>query len=387
MLKNCQASVFRIIALSALVCFAFTSASQSFAADNEVLLKNLTIIDKTANGRGGKVVFRGRGTDGFAKGPDGNPALLTGSVQITYLDGSTSATFGLPSPWSKNDRGRARFRNRSAPGGPTEVSRAVVIDGTTKSLAILARGLGGIDITNPPGDDGIHVQVTIANGNDSSVHRMCAKFSPEDGSRVLHRSRNGTVKLVMRDSVGANCFDSCGDSFQNGTETDVDCGGNCPACADGANCGTAADCVSNVCIGGVCQVPTCSDGALNGTETDIDCGDTCPTCPDGSDCNVDGDCSSGVCTAGVCQEPQCTDGIQNGIETDTDCGGACPGCPDGGACSVGSDCGSGVCTAGVCQVPTCTDGAANRCGDRHRLRRWNLSNLSRWFCLHYSRRL
>ena len=176
MLSTSQARRFRVFTLLATFCFLSAPVLEGYAADNEVLLKNLTILDKTASGRGGKAILRGRGTDGFAKGPDGSAALLSGSVEITYLDGSTSATFALPSPWSTNDRGRARFRNRSAPGGPSEVSSAVIIDGNTKSLAVRTRGLGGIDITNPPGDDGVHVQVTIANGNDGSVHRMCASL-------------------------------------------------------------------------------------------------------------------------------------------------------------------------------------------------------------------
>ena len=44
------------------------------------------------------------------------------------------------------------------------------------------------------------------------------------------------------------------DGIQNGTETGIDCGGNCPAC------------------------PTCTDGIQNGTETGVDCGGSCAAC-------------------------------------------------------------------------------------------------------------
>ena len=47
---------------------------------------------------------------------------------------------------------------------------------------------------------------------------------------------------------------SCNDGIQNGTETGVDCGGECPAC------------------------PTCTDGVMNGTETGVDCGGSCTPC-------------------------------------------------------------------------------------------------------------
>lgn len=71
---------------------------------------------------------------------------------------------------------------------------------------------------------------------------------------------------------------TCTDGIQNGTETDIDCGGSCAAC------------------------PTCTDGIQNGNETGVDCGGSCTPCP------------------------TCSDGIQNGTETGVDCGGSCPPC-------------------------------------------------------------
>jgi hypothetical protein len=57
---------------------------------------------------------------------------------------------------------------------------------------------------------------------------------------------------------------TCDDGIQNGTETGVDCGGSCTACA------------------------TCDDGIQNGTETGVDCG--------GPDCSP---CESLPCTYGT----------------------------------------------------------------------------------------
>lgn len=68
---------------------------------------------------------------------------------------------------------------------------------------------------------------------------------------------------------------------------------------------------------------TCNDGETNGDETDVDCGGPCPACPDGSDCSVDDDCESMVCAeGGFCFMPTCTDGVQNGDEEGVDCGGS-----------------------------------------------------------------
>ena len=39
----------------------------------------------------------------------------------------------------------------------------------------------------------------------------------------------------------------CNDTIQNGAETDVDCGGVCQTCADGATCLAGTDCTSTFC--------------------------------------------------------------------------------------------------------------------------------------------
>jgi NAD(P)-dependent dehydrogenase (short-subunit alcohol dehydrogenase family) len=124
----------------------------------------------------------------------------------------------------------------------------------------------------------------------------------------------------------------CVDKVQNGSETDVDCGGSCADCANGATCGTGGDCVSGVCTGGICQVPTCADGVKNGSETGLDCGGpSCADCPAGQGCANGGDCVSGVCTGNVCQNPSCSDGVKNGSEPGVDCGGSCAAAPRGAA--------------------------------------------------------
>ena len=154
---------------------------------------------------------------------------------------------------------------------------------------------------------------------------------------------------------------SCTDGSKNGDETDVDCGGSCPnACIDGKGCKAGADCKSGLCDDAattpVCKAaPTCSDGAKNGDETDVDCGGSCPAdCKDSKGCQLDADCESGLCDAGTCKPkapgPSCTDGSKNGDETDVDCGGSCPNaCAVAKGCTVDADCQSAWCgAAGVC---------------------------------------
>jgi len=94
-----------------------------------------------------------------------------------------------------------------------------------------------------------------------------------------------------------------GDGVQNGTETDVDCGGAGNArCDDALKCLADADCKSDVCkdtgdgMGLRCQAPTFDDGKKNGTETDVDCGgNPAYPCATGKSCLVNDDCSSLGC--------------------------------------------------------------------------------------------
>jgi hypothetical protein len=50
-----------------------------------------------------------------------------------------------------------------------------------------------------------------------------------------------------------------------------------------------------------CPPYTCIDGIQDGSETDVDCGgSTCIPCIDGKHCNANSDCFSDYCVAGVC---------------------------------------------------------------------------------------
>src|SRR5262249_51173613 len=69
-----------------------------------------------------------------------------------------------------------------------------------------------------------------------------------------------------------------------------------------------------VCSLGACAAPACDDGLANGYETDVDCGGPCPACGPGQVCGVAGNCSTGICAEGTCASPDCTDGLWNGQE-------------------------------------------------------------------------
>jgi len=188
--------------------------------------------------------------------------------------------------------------------------------------------------------------------NNPSIAGYVVEYGgmPNDPPVVLQD--NKTVRIV---SI------SCSDGTQNGSETGIDCGGSCSACATGKGCQVDGDCQSFVCQGLVCQAPACDDGKRNGSETATDCGGSCVAdCADGLGCNSGGDCQSGKCTSNVCQVASCTDSVKNNGETDVDCGGpSCGDCGDGNACLGNGDCVSLRCANNVCQSAGCTDNIQN----------------------------
>jgi hypothetical protein len=104
------------------------------------------------------------------------------------------------------------------------------------------------------------------------------------------------------------CMSSqCTDQQKDGAETDVDCGGGtCAACSLGLKCQVNTDCSSNACDAAsfTCVNSQCSDHKQDGTETDIDCGgsNSCNRCNVGQMCQVSNDCNPGhVCSSGRCQ--------------------------------------------------------------------------------------
>jgi cysteine-rich repeat protein len=154
---------------------------------------------------------------------------------------------------------------------------------------------------------------------------------------------------------------TCDDGVFNGTETDLDCGGECDPCRDGRQCEGPDDCISNSCVAGICTAPSCTDGQVNGIETDVDCGGAaCGPCADDSSCAEAIDCVSGVCEAGFCSPANCSDAVSNGNETGIDCGGDCPGCPAESPCLDADDCLSRQCNDGLCREPSCEDGIRNQ---------------------------
>ncbi|MBC8494979.1 hypothetical protein H8D36_02395 [archaeon] len=106
--------------------------------------------------------------------------------------------------------------------------------------------------------------------------------------------------LTPEEAYPIHCFNELPDD----TETDIDCGGDCPPCGAAAACTSNNDCISKACdpLIGQCIEPSCNNLHKDGYETDIDCGGDCEQCEAGFICSGDGDCISGICKNNFCSE-------------------------------------------------------------------------------------
>ncbi len=160
------------------------------------------------------------------------------------------------------------------------------------------------------------------------------------------------------------CTPTCLDAKKDYTETDVDCGGSCGACAIGKACSVNSGCVTpGFCSGRVCSTDSCHDGVSDLDESDVDCGGkTCGPCAAGKRCGSANDCVSGYCatfaskTPNTCVANHCSDGVQDADEGGVDCGGAtCAKCAVGAKCQGASDCASGFTNGVACVATSCDD--------------------------------
>jgi hypothetical protein len=340
------------------------------------------------------VSVRIRGTTAtFAPLPAGTPETLatpgnTTAVQ-TCSGGNTTTLYYDDSP-SGEYGGRTVIACETGNGGSVASGPGSAAVGSTTYTAPAAPTFPTIvtqplDVTVPAGQPGIFIVYAAGtapltyqwrqNGNivTSQTNNSFVVFAAQpqdDGTTVSVRVSNASGHAVSR--TAKLTLAGCTDLVRDGDESDVDCGGSCPACADGLACRIAADCASRVCDANMaCAVPTCTDGAANGGESGIDCGGTssCGLCGLGFGCGGDADCADGarcyqgqagkICSLVFCGNCEVADpaGMMCVAAADgTDPNAACPltgsGCY-GNACG----CASGL---SLCSPNGCTDVTRDR---------------------------
>jgi hypothetical protein len=175
---------------------------------------------------------------------------------------------------------------------------------------------------------------------------------------------NAGLESDKKDSDGVTIntsltYDHCEDGEKDESESDVDCGGNCTAkCDINESCVRNSDCVSGLCnlTTRKCRIASCFDNIRDGSESDIDCGGNClAKCEEGKYCLNNSDCRSKICnniTLKCEKDERCYNKKKDASagETDIDCGGICPPCGENKQCSEDADCAFGLlCLDGACR--------------------------------------
>jgi len=278
--------------------------------------------------------------------------------------GGTTGDGGAPGS-SGNDGGRtggAPGSGGSASGGATADS-GTSAGGTTSSGGAPSGGAssGGVTASGGAASGGAAADAGASGGAGGGATCMYNWDCLVDAAGC--DSTLGGCACDVRSHV---CVAShCVDERRDGTESDVDCGGECAGCGPGKVCYHDSDCSADAtgCDQCACDVQTstcvhnhCADHKLDGDETGLDCGGaTCAKCTVGVTCKVDSDCDWGGCDSlsHTCTSSTCYDHHIDGVETDVDCGGpsACPLCFIGEHCLTNFDCvGGHFCnTSKVCQ--------------------------------------
>jgi hypothetical protein len=152
-----------------------------------------------------------------------SPTCPAADSSITFDDGVHTHTFALPcANWT--DRGTvARYKNSSAPGGPSEVRVARSKAGL---LEVMGRGLGGFSI--PTGAETINVVFDLG----GTTERYCMSFSGVgDGKKFRVRNAPaGTCPVCGNDTVdpGETCDRTADAACPNNCLPDCTCAAACP---------------------------------------------------------------------------------------------------------------------------------------------------------------
>lgn len=129
---------------------------------------------------------------------------------------------------------------------------------------------------------------------NSLITSLMAPDVQIDGAKALSLGFRMHITPCAEGQCSVASAPSCFDRVRNGTETDVDCGGDCRGCVEGFACSDAGDCETGGCTGGACDAASCTNGVHDSFESDVDCGLFCGTlCAKGQRCAHDSDCANG----------------------------------------------------------------------------------------------
>ena len=213
------------LATPSLIVLLLGSAGLAAAIDQPLRGDKLS-LRRTAAGKE-KLVFVSRSIMTTVPAPGSPDDPATGGATIELFSGTEGvATFVVPSgtgqPGWAVDGGRARYRNPTAPAGPTSL-RLVSLQ-STRRVKIVGRGVG-LPLAGPQNRIGVRIT--------TGTLRQCALF--EDPSVRVDQAGEFFAGQTLTPGLGflPDCSDAtltgtlplCSD----GTFGSTGCGGECPA--------------------------------------------------------------------------------------------------------------------------------------------------------------
>ncbi len=341
------------VSLSACGDGSMTSASDSASGSSSGSATSASESDSNASSAGATI---------SASDTDSGSVGETTAGPTAGTDPSTSDT-GEPTSQSESDPTDATDSD------PTDATATAPTDATATDPTdtTMTNGTNGTDPTDSATTD------ATDSATDATDTSESATTDSETGTTDDPSDSSDTDPLMCDDPgdcpqppdcVDALCLGgSCGTIWsQIGTPCNgglCDGGGECVECLDDG------DCPDGTCENGICLEPSCDDGQQNGTETDVDCGGDCPEkCADGEGCNEGSDCQSNSCQDNICgpEGLACLNEPPNPITGQ--------GCPIFSECSEFSDCGEfkdcqqWYCDSGICALNTlsnCWDTVGGQC--------------------------
>jgi hypothetical protein len=176
---------------------------------------------------------------------------------------------------------------------------------------IRATSLGGTCTVNET-----QSQVTIGNTVQVREDSFFCYIVKDNNNNVAKGQQRIQVDKVQTNRTPADetpaptPANQCSNGVKDSDETDIDCGGYTCAvlakktCTPDKKCLLSSDCASGICTVGICEGASCTNGRQDGSETDVDCGGSCGACQDGLRCQYNTDCGKDSrCLSRICSVP------------------------------------------------------------------------------------
>jgi hypothetical protein len=181
--------------------------------DVGITAKKLVVVDKVGVTGSAKIVYAATLDPGIAYGPGSDPPLVSGRFEVFYGDrpSSVHGAFVLPAPWLVAKGTVAKYVNKDAPGGPGAVKVGVVKPAIVAKVVAKGLGDGGDDLDlfagAPTAAEGVLTILSVVNGADGVVRRMCTRFATDAGSILAYQEIAGGLgrKLVAKNGVATAC--------------------------------------------------------------------------------------------------------------------------------------------------------------------------------------